>query len=326
MGMNVDDARALKAALLAEPLADHVAAATALPRAAMLIRGTPRPTKPESTVAIGLTQKGADVWLAVRVQQVTPGTESLVSYIRERAKGECDVRLVGRVVKQVPWHQKRNRPLRIGGSVGHPRVTAGTLGAFVTAHGGDGSEDLILSNNHVLANENDANKGDVILQPGKADGGRRTDAVGELHSFKPLKLRGNRIDAATAGLKEGVEYYFDWLEGLSSITGVRTTPLSIGEPVFKVGRTTGTTEGRIAAIEVDDLQVEYDRGDLVFDGQIEIAPVDDEPFSLGGDSGSLVVDADRMAVGLLFAGNDVDATYANPIADVLDGLKVDLVF
>jgi hypothetical protein len=47
---------------------------------------------------------------------------------------------------------------------------------------------------------------------------------------------------------------------------------------------------------------------------------------LGGDSGSLVVDADNMAVGLLFAGNDVDATYANPIGDVLDTLNVDLVF
>ena len=324
--MNVSDARALKAALLAEPLAGHMAAAAALPRAARRIRATPRPKMPEARVAIGLTQKGADFWLAVRVQQVTAGTESLVSYIRDKAKGECDVRLVGRIVKQAPWHQKKSRPLRIGGSIGHPQITAGTLGAFVTPRGGDGSEDLILSNNHVLANENDASTGDPILQPGKADGGRRSDAIGTLRAFQRLKTRGNVIDAATANLNDGVEYYFEWLEGLGAIAGVRSTPLVIGEPVFKVGRTTGTTEGRVSAIELDDLIVEYDRGDVVFDGQIEIAPTDSDPFSLGGDSGSLVVDAERMAVGLLFAGNDVDATYANPIVAVLDTLNVDLVF
>jgi len=324
--MNLDNARALKAELRAEPLAGHMAAASALPRAAMLIRETPRVKKPQSTVAIGLTQKGADVWLAVRVQRVTPGTESLVEYIRERAKGECDVRLVGRVVKQVPWHQKKNRPLRIGGSIGHIQVTAGTLGAFVAPRGGDGSEDLILSNNHVLANENNASQGDAILQPGKVDGGRRTDTVGRLHAFRPLKARGNTIDAATADLIEGIEYHFDWLEGRGAIAGVRATPLGIGEPVFKVGRTTGLTEGRVAAIEVDDLVVGFDRGDLLFDGQIEIAPVGTEPFSLGGDSGSLIVDSEQMAVGLLFAGNDVDATYANQIQEVLDILRVDLVF
>ena len=43
-------------------------------------------------------------------------------------------------------------------------------------------------------------------------------------------------------------------------------------------------------------------------------------------SGSLIVDSDMKAVALLFAGNDSDATYANPIQVVLDELGVDLVF
>ena len=51
-----------------------------------------------------------------------------------------------------------------------------------------------------------------------------------------------------------------------------------------------------------------------------------KPFSLGGDSGSLILDSKRRAVALLFAGNDVDATFANPIQEVLDSLKVQLVF
>ena len=78
-------------------------------------------------------------------------------------------------------------------------------------------------------------------------------------------------------------------------------------------------------MKLDALRVEYDMGVIEFDGQIEIEPADNKPFSLGGDSGSLIVDRRRRAVGLLFAGNDVDATYANPMQDVLDSLHVRLV-
>ncbi|MCZ6699237.1 MAG: hypothetical protein O7D94_09935, partial [Planctomycetota bacterium] len=89
---------------------------------------------------------------------------------------------------------------------------------------------------------------------------------------------------------------------------------------------TGLTRGRVSAIEVDRVLVEYDMGVLRFDEQIEIEPVGTRPFSLGGDSGSLIVDRRRRAVALLFAGNDVDATFANPIGAVLDALRSDLIF
>jgi hypothetical protein len=45
--------------------------------------------------------------------------------------------------------QQRHRPLKIGVSVGHVDVTAGTLGCFVREPEGEGT--FILSNNHVLA-------------------------------------------------------------------------------------------------------------------------------------------------------------------------------
>src|SRR5256885_12833142 len=50
----------------------------------------------------------------------------------------------------------------LGFSVGHPAITAGSIGARVT----DGVNVYILSNNHVLANSNDASIGDPELQPG----------------------------------------------------------------------------------------------------------------------------------------------------------------
>jgi hypothetical protein len=280
---------------------------------------------PPSCLAFGIAGRGRDYRLAVRVQDLAPGLATLMEDIERRCHGEVDLRLIGRVVKQAPWHRNRNRPLRMGGSIGHVWTTAGTLGCFVTrAEPGEGP-DLILSNNHVLANENNAKRGDAILQPGRADGGSKVrDRVGSLDRFVRLRQRGNRVDAATATLSPDLEYYVDWLEGLGELAGVREEPLEIGEKVFKVGRTTGLQEGRISAIEMDDLVVGYDRGDLHFDDQVEIAPVGSSPFSRGGDSGSLIVDRRRRAVGLLFAGNDRDATFANPIAGVLDALDVDL--
>jgi hypothetical protein len=274
-------------------------------------------------MALGISGRPGDYKLAVRIQRTIPGMQATIANIQREARGEVDVRHVGTVVKQQPWHRRRNRPLLIGGSVGHVRVTAGTLGCFVTPAAGARNEDFILSNNHVLANENDAAAGDAVLQPGKADGGHAgRDVVGELSRFVRLKPKNNRVDAALASLKDGIEYYPNWLEGIGEITGQRDSPPEIGERVMKVGRTTGVTVGRISAVEIDDLLVEYDMGVLSFNGQIEIAREGSEAFSLGGDSGSLIVDRQRKAIGLLFAGNDADVTYANPIQEVFDSLRI----
>lgn len=73
-----------------------------------------------------------------------------------------------------------------GVSIGHYKVTAGTFGVLVTDK--NTGEKLILSNNHVLANSNDALVGDAILQPGTIDGGQNPgDAIAALERF--VKLR-----------------------------------------------------------------------------------------------------------------------------------------
>ena len=61
--------------------------------------------------------------------------------------------------------RERFRPnIPAGVSIGHYMVTAGTLGAVVLDR--NTGEPLLLSNNHVLANSNDAEIGDAVLQPG----------------------------------------------------------------------------------------------------------------------------------------------------------------
>ena len=64
----------------------------------------------------------------------------------------------------------------------------------------------ILSNNHVLANENRAKKGDSIIQPGAIDGGASpADRVGSLLRFVRLKASAtNLVDCAIATVAKGI--------------------------------------------------------------------------------------------------------------------------
>jgi hypothetical protein len=76
---------------------------------------------------------------------------------------------------------------------------------------------------------------------------------------------------------------------------------------------------------------DYRLGILRFDQQIEIEGDGSDPFSRGGDSGSLIVGKDVRGIGLLFASSDLGGfnglglTYANPLRTVLDMFKVSLV-
>jgi hypothetical protein len=117
-----------------------------------------------------------------------------------------------------------------------------------------------------------------------------------------------------------------------TLAGLGPDFVDAGETTFKIGRTTGPTEGRVTAFDVDNVVVNYDMGNLRFDNQLEIEGVGNRPFSDGGDSGSLIVNGGMEAVALLFAGSDVGAsnglglTYANPVGRVLKELKATLLF
>src|SRR5256885_6979139 len=92
----------------------------------------------------------------------------------------------------------RSRPAPLGFSVGHPLITAGSIGARVADAAGNV---FVLSNNHVLANSNDATIGDPALQPGPFDGGTApADQIGTLPAFNTIDFSAglNTIDAAIA--------------------------------------------------------------------------------------------------------------------------------
>lgn len=290
---------------------------------------------PIPSLAIGLVPKRANQFhLAVRCQRRELMDGKDVQAIKKKAKTEVDVRFIGRLRKRAtPWYQGKVRPLQIGASCGHFSITAGTLGCFVALRGDATGKLHILSNNHVLSAENKGKTGDAILQPGRHDGGvDPADVVAALAKQIKLKKRGaNLVDAAIAGLNAGIEKDGKTIRGLGKLMGLGAEFIDEGTMVAKLGRTTGLTRGRVTAFELDNVVVAYDLGNLRFDQQIEIEGADQDAFSEGGDSGSLIVEeSTRLAIALLFAGgdtgghNDMGLTFANPIHAVLDLLKVDL--
>lgn len=330
--MNIDNARELKSSLLG-----NVTASLAKSAAVRSLGVRAREVQPGKdvtrTMAIGITTQGKEHKLAIRLQRRLLKDHPVLTRIRERAKGEVDIKYVGRIqtLETPTTLQKRRRPLVVGCSIGHFKITAGTLGCFVKDRAT--GEILILSNNHVLANENSAKVGDRIIQPGKLDGGKlSSDTIGELRRFVKLKKTGvNFVDCALSSIKPSINSNPRKLGSFGNIAGLGPAVVVDGTDVRKVGRTTGETKGRVTAFELDNVVVTFDIGNLRFDDQIEIEGAGSKSFSDGGDSGSLIFDKQLGAVALLFAGgdeggsNDMGLTYGNPIRAVLDALKVDLV-
>jgi hypothetical protein len=199
----------------------------------------------------------------------------------------------------------RVRPAMGGFSVGHYRITAGTIGTCVydrSPFPGIPHRYYILSNNHVLANSNNARIGDPILQPGPYDGGFiPRDIIARLSRFVPIRFKTptsaplNYVDAALA---EG--QFYDLNREIYWIGYVKCVNYSpkVGDIVEKTGRTTNFTTGKILAINAT-VDVNYGGSRVArFTRQIVTTNM-----SAGGDSGSLVLDDKECAVGLLFAGS-----------------------
>lgn len=332
--MDIASVRALKEEIASQVVPPAIAAIHAEGGFSITTFSLKKMTKARPEVALGIApgQRRGDVRLAVRLQRRSlERAQSFIETIRKRARDEVEVRFVGRIAKHaLPWYRIRQRPLLAGASAGHYSITAGTIGALATQR--KTGRTVILSNNHVLANENAAEVDDAILQPGNYDTGRRPkDVVAKLTTWvKLLPNKANLVDAAIAAVQGSID--FDPLDyrGIGTLAGVRTDPVLPGIPVAKVGRTTGVTHGRITATEVDNVVIEYDVGELSFDDQIEIESTEAGTFSAGGDSGSLILDEANRGCALLFAGSETGGangrglTYACPIAAVLDKLAIAL--
>jgi hypothetical protein len=98
----------------------------------------------------------------------------------------------------------RERPATAGISIGNANeASAGTFGAVVIDN--TDRSPCILSNNHVLARQNAAALGEVIVQPGVFDGGSSpADDIATLKRFVTINATGNTVDCAIAQITGGL--------------------------------------------------------------------------------------------------------------------------
>jgi hypothetical protein len=217
-------------------------------------------------------------------------------------------------------YRTRNQHLGVSGGNVNDRTRSfccsGTLGALVT----DGTNQYILSNNHVLGRSNGAVAGEDISQPGMIDANCAvTTVVADFTAFSPL---GSNVDAAIAQLRPGQMDSSGFIEGIGVPSSSVLAP-TVGLSVTKSGRTTGTTTGTITSINTS-VSVQYQancgsgkKTTISYTNQVVIGG---SGFSAGGDSGSLILsNSGKNPVALLFAGSST-STIGNPAGLVLTRL------
>ena len=315
----------------------------------------------ENIVGIGAGEKV--------VNDKKTGIESVVVLVKEKKSSNdldpnkiipknignfpTDVVEVGHIVAETEnaiseshQHKKKHRPIICGISIGHHKVTAGTMG-FIVKRKGD-PDWYILSNNHVIANTNDSKIGDDIYQPGLSDSGSLLDTIAQLIDFVPIDFnKKNKVDCAIARLNDDIlfrtkndmqgasgclfsffkkkkkessskdDYFKVGMLNLGEVSSVYTNDIEVGQTVQKSGRTTGYTTGEIKMIGAT-VKVAYNENPVMFKDQIITSDM-----SKGGDSGSTVLNEKDQLVGLLFAGSKT-ATIINPIEFVIESLNLDI--
>jgi hypothetical protein len=225
--------------------------------------------------------------------------------------GQIDLRFAGTNVF--------SRPAQGGDSVSNTTYRTGTVACEVDDSLG---KKLLLSCAHVLADSPYPLKGDIIWEPGAANGGNSASGIGILHDFSLVQATcPNLIDAALCEPNRPSDSA-PGLKTLGSITGTNPNP-PLNSKVRKEGWKTGVTDGLLAISNLTIL-VPSRVGDVYFENQYGIfGAKKGGRFADQGDSGALVIDDKNQAVGLIFAiASGVDLTYATPIESVLNHFSI----
>lgn len=297
-------------------------------RADSVVRVKIEQPKPVLAVGVAPTTKQREYRLAVRAFRGAENEQAARAIIARARVPENEVDLA------VGLRYTPRVTVRAGTSIGHFRITSGTLGGFVE----DGTNYYMLSNNHVLANSDECAVGDPILLPGPADiVGDRFIVVGRLHSWVPLAHGKGKVDAALATFTDEAEFFYPWTyRGIGEMQREPVADRFETRRVVKLGITTGKTLGEVSAFDLDGIAIDYsEAGDeskvVTFDNQLEfVGSPASRPFSQPGDSGSMILDArSKKPYALLYAGGPddkgIDRTLGHFLPEVLEELGVRIV-
>jgi len=300
----------------------------------------------EDCIIVGVTKKKPMLNLLLKGQHPVP---SIVNGVK------TDVQEVHQIKLLDVDRTGKFRPAMPGISIGHKNITAGTFGLVVHKKG----EWFILSCNHVLANCNNAQIGDDIMQPGPYDikpemgdckmatlsefvwmnkigldpsscpFARATVAV--LNSIAAIFHRQTRLRAVI--FQDDIEFNTvdcalarpdhdaDIDSSILEIGAVTgTAEPKVGMKVHKSGRTSSVTYGSVTQLDVTANVMVGDTEFALFTDQVAFDSIG-EP----GDSGSAILTEDNKVVVLLFAGSDT-ITLGNKFSNIVEELGLEVLF
>lgn len=306
------------------------------------------PPQPDRRLALGWSRVSeTQARLEMRVNRRDGWALQRARSLRETVRGEAAILIMDKASVTPKSHALRSEArdglapataLCLGASVGHTDGGPGSIGGF--ARTGDGRL-VALSCHHVLRPNEAAETGDKIYHPGRGDVSRLLASrhhIGTLSEYVVLsKSHLNDVDLAYAALRENVTDLGNVLPSGLVPQELANKPITrLGSPdaeiykgltVGKIGRTTGYRTGTVNADQlVSGLTVNFPgSGDFLFGRVVEIRwNALNDPFSMDGDSGSLVFTVDeRVGVGMHFAavsmatddetGETVGLSYAFPL-------------
>lgn len=315
------------------------------------------PPRPDRRLALGWARGPKNqARLEIRINREDGMAKHRALEIRDkRTKGEARILIMesakitpksGALATQAIPTLAPSAALCLGASIGHPDGGPGSVGGFAEDAKGNV---VVLSCHHVLKPTDSAKIADPIFHPGRRDVPRFNPdkhQIGKLSGhtiFAREEL--NDADFAWAQLDPKATLLGNVIPGSvapahanAHISGV-TSPdeeVFFGRRVGKIGRTTGYTEGTINADQlVTGLTVLFPgNGNFMFGRIVEIRWDDlASPFTMDGDSGSLVFTTDdRSAIGLHFAassaatdietGETIGLSYAFALDSVLGDMEL----
>lgn len=184
---------------------------------------------------------------------------------------------------------------------------AGTVGGFFRS--GD-STIYGISNNHVIANANNCHVNDAIFISG---GPNANQNIGALQTW--VTLNGNAVNYLdTAFFKIDNNVQTQWLmpNGVAAPNGF-ALPVD-NQSVFMMLDNNTARQGTITTAMVNyNLTFDLCGSPFKFSHLMEIAATDGSPFSVPGQSGSIIFDQDNAIIGLLLGTNPTTTrSYAIP--------------
>lgn len=227
-----------------------------------------------------------------------------------------------------------SRKIRPGVSIGHGRFRAGTLGCLVKVQEENRPDYIgVVSAAHVLALNDSVDPEDLIYSPGKPDVGqalRRSDAIGRLQDTIDL-FPIHKVDPAAQDIYHSIDIALVNLEKtpkprpipkynevpdpanpdnkmikVKSIIKEEDLPTELNKNVYKFGRTTGFTKGKLVHVMIMHRQLKLPNNKFyLYKELLAVKSIENgRPFSRPGDSGAMVYTAAGHLVGFVIGADD----------------------